>query len=249
MKKFLLGISLPVLTSLLIVVLCVSSFGYWFYQIGSYDKHIQTLSWAVASKKIVIDPGHGGIFPGKVGKNDLVEKEINLQIAKKLAGIFEESGAMVIMTRNTDQDLVDPDLEGRFLVKQRSDLDNRVKLAEKYNADLFISIHCNSIPSEKWSGAQTFYPADSKESEILAKSIQEQIISQIGNTKRQALVRKDTFLFDNLKIPSVIIECGFISNPKEAELLTQEEYQYRLAFAIYSGMAKYLAGEATVVNE
>ena len=74
---------LPVIVSLLIVFVCVSSFSFWFYQIGSYDQHIDALSWVVASKKIVIDPGHGGIFPGKVGSNGLVEKNINLEIAKK----------------------------------------------------------------------------------------------------------------------------------------------------------------------
>lgn len=239
---------LPVIVSILIVALCVSSFSYWFFRIGQYDQYIQTLSWVVASKKIIIDPGHGGIFPGKVGKNDLREKDINLEVAKKLVKFLNESGAMVIMTRNTDRDLVDSNIAGRFLLKQRSDLQNRVKLSKEYNADIFISIHCNSIPSERWSGAQTFYDPENKESEILAKTIQSELIKQLKNTKRQALIRRDTYLFENLEIPAVIIECGFLSNPKEAELLSQNEYQYRLAFAIYSGIVKYLAGEAEEVN-
>ncbi|KJS84966.1 MAG: hypothetical protein JM58_09345 [Peptococcaceae bacterium BICA1-8] len=239
---------ISVIISLLIVFVCVSSFSFWFYQIGSYDQHIQTLSWVVASKKIVIDPGHGGIFPGKVGSNGLVEKDINLEISKKLATIFSDSGAMVIMTRNEDSDLVAPDSNGSFLTKQRSDLENRVKLAHDYQADLFISIHSNSTPSQIWAGAQTFYNSEHKESETLGKAIQEEIIKQLKNTKRQALVRKETYLFDKLEIPAVIIECGFLSNPKEAELLSQQEYQHRMAFAIYSGIVKYLSGETNEVN-
>ncbi|NLT93927.1 MAG: N-acetylmuramoyl-L-alanine amidase CwlD [Clostridia bacterium] len=238
---------LPTLISILMVFLCVFSFSYWFYQIGMGDRHIQTLSWVVSGKRVVIDPGHGGIFPGKVNKN-IKEKDINLEISKKLADFFSQSGAMVIMTRNTDTDLVDPNVNGSLLSRQRSDLQKRVELAKEYDADLFISIHCNSTPSQVWSGAQTFYDPENKESEALAKSIQREIIEQLKNTKRQALVRRDTFLFENLEIPVVIIECGFLSNPKEAELLQQEEYQYRLAYAIYSGVVKYLANEITEVN-
>lgn len=247
LKKFLNIKSLPIFISVLIVLVCVSTFSIWFYQIGRSDQHIQTLSWVVSSKKIAIDPGHGGIFPGKV-ENDLKEKDINLAIAQKLAGIFEESGAMIILTRNTDSDLIDPNLNGSFLTKQRSDLESRVKLAQNYGAHLFVSIHCNSIPSPRWAGAQTFYDPDNKESELLGKTIQGEIIKQLKNTKRQALVRRDTFLFDNLEIPTVIIECGFLSNPQEAKLLSQEDYQYRLAYAIYSGIVKYLAGEIGEVS-
>ena len=152
------------------------------------------------------------------------------------------------MTRNSDTDLVDPNLNGSLLARQRSDLKKRVELAKEYDADLYISIHCNSTPSQVWSGAQTFYDPENEESEVLAKSIQGEIIEQLKNTKRQALVRRDTFLFENLEIPVVIIECGFLSNPKEAELLNQEEYQYRLAHAIYSGVVKYLANEINEVN-
>ncbi|MFZ7104447.1 MAG: N-acetylmuramoyl-L-alanine amidase CwlD [Peptococcaceae bacterium] len=247
--KFFTVKKIPVFISIALVFLCVSSFSYWFYQIGQFDRHIQTLSWVVASKKIVIDPGHGGIFPGKVGKNGLIEKDINLAISEKLAGILSESGAMVIMTRNKDTDLVNPDLQGRFLAKQRSDLENRVKMANDYSADLYISIHCNSTPSERWTGAQTFYDENNKAGEVLAKSIQNQIVKQLRNTKREALIRKNTFLFEQLQIPTVIIECGFISNPNEAKLLSQEEYQYRMAYAIYSGLVKYLAGEVSEVSE
>ncbi len=227
--------------SIFFALICVFGFTFWFYQIGLEDEYIQTLSWVVSSKKIVIDPGHGGIFPGKVSANNIKEKEINLEIAKQLAEILSESGAMVVMTRNTDTDLVGTDVQGSLLQKQRIDLQNRVKLARDYNADIFISIHCNSIPSERWSGAQTFFEPGDVESEQLAKCIQNELIQQLKNTKRQAIQRKDTFLFNELDIPTVIVECGFLSNPKEARLLTEPEYQYRLAYAIYSGIVKYLA--------
>jgi len=155
---------------------------------------------------------------------------------------------MVIMTRTKDEDLVGADIQGRFLQKQRSDLEARVNLAKKYNADLFISIHCNSIPSQRWSGAQTFYDPENKQSELLGKTIQAELIKQLKNTNRQALVRSDTYLFKNLEIPAVIVECGFLSNPTEAQLLSQPEYQHRLAFAIYSGIVKYLADEVNGIK-
>lgn len=231
----------------LVVLLCVSSFSYWLYTIGKEDEYIATLSWVVADKKIVVDPGHGGIFPGKVGHNDIVEKEVNLVIAKRLAQLLSEAGAIVLMTRDSDVDLVGA-AEGSFLQKQRADLKNRVDIAKEQEVDIFISIHCNSIPSPKWSGAQTFFEPENQESEIIAKTVQQELIKQLKNTKRQAIKREDTYLFRNLDIPAIIIECGFLSNPKEADLLTQEEYQHCIAFAIYSGLVKHFAQNAEQVS-
>lgn len=211
-----------------------------FYKIGMEDRYIQTLSWVVAGKKIVVDPGHGGIFPGKVSTDNTLEKDINLSVAQKLANIIKESGATVIMTRNSDTDLIG-NTNGQLIIKQRADLQARVHVAKKNNADIFISIHCNSIPSPKWSGAQTFYKDNDLESELLAKSIQQEIKSHLKNTKREAIIRKDTFLFENLDIPTVIVELGFLSNPQETKLLKNESYQQRLAYAIYSGLVKYLS--------
>ena len=231
----------------LVVLLCASCFSYWFYTIGKEDEYIATLSWVVADKKIVVDPGHGGIFPGKVGHNDIVEKEVNLAIAKRLAELLSEGGAIVFMTRDSDVDLVGS-TEGSLLQKQRADLKNRVEIAKVQSADAFISIHCNSIPSPRWSGAQTFFDPENQESEVMAKNVQQELIKQLKNTKRQAIKREDTYLFRNLEIPTIIIECGFLSNPKEAELLTQEEYQHCIAFAIYSGLVKYYAQNVEQVN-
>lgn len=231
----------------LIVLLCVSSFSYWFYTIGKEDEYIATLSWVIADKRILVDPGHGGIFPGKVGHNDIVEKEINLEIAKRLAELLSEAGAIVFMTRDSDVDLVN-DENGSLLEKQRADLKNRVAIAKEQGVDTYISIHCNSIPSPKWSGAQTFFDPENQESEIIAKTVQQELIKQLKNTKRQAIKREDTYLFRNLEVPTIIIECGFLSNPKEANLLTQEEYQHCVAFAIYSGLVKHYAQNAEQVS-
>lgn len=224
-----------------LTIFVFSLFSYVFYQMGKEDEHIETLSWVVAGKKIVIDPGHGGIFPGKISKENILEKDVNLAVATQLKNILAESGAKVYMTREDDIDLVNPNEKGKLIRKLRTDLQARVKLAEENEADLFISIHCNSIPSPKWRGAQSFFDPQSEDSQELAKMIQKEITSQLKNTDRKAIARHDTFLFENLEMPAIIIEIGFLSNPEETKLLTQKEYQYRISYAIHTGIIKYLA--------
>ena len=116
-----------------------------------------TISWMMAEKTFLIDPGHGGTFPGRVN-DDVLEKDINLNIALKLDQLLEETGAQVVMTRRSDVDLIPPESkEDKLLLQQRADLEQRIQMGAQANADYFISIHCNSIPNEKWRGAQVFY--------------------------------------------------------------------------------------------
>ncbi|SMB83604.1 N-acetylmuramoyl-L-alanine amidase [Desulfonispora thiosulfatigenes DSM 11270] len=222
-------------------IFVVSCFTYLFYSYGKETEHLETLSWVVAGKKVVIDPGHGGIFPGKINDDNIMEKDVNLAVSKQLQFILQEAGARVLLTREDDSDLVDPNENGKLIQKLRTDLQKRVQIAKDNEADLFISIHCNSIPSPKWQGAQTFYDPHNEESKLIATNIQKEIIAQLKNTKRQALARQDTFLFENLEIPAIIIELGFLSNPEESDLLNSSEYQYRIAYAIHSGLIKHLA--------
>lgn len=232
-----------IIISALLVVFGVSTF---ISDLLHYEEelgHLETLSWIVAGKKIVIDPGHGGMFPGKISDNNILEKDINLEVSKHLRNILQEAGARVILTREKDVDLVDPSENGKLILKLRSDLKKRVEIAKENDADLFISIHCNAIPSAKWRGAQTFYDSKNEQSKLIAMNIQKEIISQLKNTDRNALARDGTFLFDNLEIPAIIIELGFLSNPEEAELLSDLQYQYRLAYSIHSGIVKHLSQE------
>lgn len=203
-----------------------------------------TLSWVLAEKTFLIDPGHGGTFPGRVNESKVLEKDINLDIALKLDALLEETGALVVMTRRTDTDLVPQESqEEKLLLQQRADLEQRIQIGQQAKADYFISIHCNSIPNEKWSGAQTFYAPDDPESKALAQAIQQMLTEQLGDHEREALPREDTYLFKHAAVPTVIVECGFLSNPEEAAKLQDPAYQQQLAWAIYLGINQYLAAQ------
>ncbi len=208
---------------------------------GKYQSTIPGISWAIADETIVIDPGHGGIFPGKISITANEEKNINLSIAQKLQSYLLSSGATIIMTRTTDTELCDTNEELSLLNLQRADLKKRTDIAKQANADYFISIHCNSISSPQWHGAQVFYRPNDPVSESLAIAIQNRLTEQLENTDRQAIARDDTYLFRNLDIPAVIVECGFLSNPAEDELLLDELYQQKIAHAIYLGISDYLS--------
>ena len=200
-----------------------------------------TTSRAIAHRTIVIDPGHGGIDPGAIGYQGIKEKEIVLQVGKRLQQLLNHAGAKVLMTRVSDTDLGTPG-SGSLLTRKREDLSKRVELANKNNASLFLSIHVNAYPSPKWRGAQTFFQRNEPESKELAEAIQSELIKIMGNTTRAAKA-EDFFTTRNTKMPGVIIEIGFISNPAEGKLLTEKVYQRKLAYAIYSGLAKYYSNQ------
>ena len=199
-----------------------------------------TISWVIAEKTIVVDPGHGGTFPGRVNEDNILEKDINLQIATRLEAYLAESGANSMMTRRSDIDLVPTDSQSeKLIVQQRSDLEARIQLTKESKADYMISIHCNSIPNEKWYGAQTFYNPNDVESKALAKAIQQSLNQHIEDNDREALPREDTYLFEHAVATTVIVECGFLSNQAEAARLQDSAYQDALAWAIYLGMQDY----------
>lgn len=198
-------------------------------------------SWSVANRVIAIDPGHGGTDPGAVGSSGLKEKDIVLQVAERLHKLLNQSGAKVIMTRQSDMDLSTPG-SGSLLQRKREDLRKRVELAHNNNADFYLSIHVNAFPSSRWRGAQTFYQKNQPEGKKLAEAIQAELIRILGNTTR-AVKPGDFFTTRNTKMAAVIVEIGFISNPAEAKLMTDPAYQRKLAYAIYSGLVKYYSDQ------
>lgn len=228
-----------IMGGMLVLVIVIGMLCWW----GLHLRHQpqEAISWQMADQIIVIDPGHGGIFPGKVSSDGVLEKEINLAIAQKLQALLTESGCITVMTRESDKDLVpQSEQDSKMILRQRADLDARTNVASASQADLFVSIHCNSIPSVQWSGAQTFYASDNEQSAQLAQSIQQALKNQLKNTEREAIVREDTYLFKHLDIPAVIVECGFLSNTDETALLQQEAYQQKIAYAIFCGISDYL---------
>jgi len=199
------------------------------------------LAYGIASKIIVVDPGHGGFDPG-AWRGSLLEKDITLQISKKLQAYLSEAGAVVILLREKDEDLAPAPFKGSVRERKRSDLAARVESANKSKADIYVSIHTNADTSPRWSGAQTFYNSKSDASKILAEAIQEEFIRVLGNTKRKAKTG-NYYIIDKTEMPAVIAEVGFISNPVEARLLSDDEYQERIAYAIFSGIIKSQSSE------
>lgn len=194
------------------------------------------LSYGVANKVIVIDPGHGGLDQGAT-RDKYIESDITLQISKKLAQNLSQAGAMVIMLRENESDLAGDEFTGTIGQHKREDMKRRVAKANQARADLYISIHTNAVPNTVWTGAQTFYKPNNEESKIIAKAVQEELSKTLGNTKRKA-APGGYFVLNHTKMPAILIETGFISNPGEAALLADGKYQSKLAFAIFSGVAQ-----------
>jgi len=202
-------------------------------------------SFAVDALTVIIDPGHGGEDPGAVGDNiQLKEKDINLIIGKRLKELLMEDGFNVIMTREEDGLLYKEGTKG-YTNKRRQDLLNRKKIMDESEADIVVSIHMNKFPQSQYHGAQTFFPKNSEESKRLAQCIQRSLRDMVDpENKREALV-KDTeiLILKNIKKPTVIVECGFLSNAEEEQKLSTQEYQEKLAAAIKEGIKKYYGEE------
>lgn len=186
---------------------------------------------------VVVDAGHGGDDPGKIGINGAKEKDINLKIAKKVREYLANEDIRVVMTRETEDGLYDAGAAH----KKVQDMKRRIAVIEETEPDLAVSIHQNSYPEEYVHGAQVFYYEGSTEGKTLAEKIQKRLILGADpENKRQIKANSSYYLLKKTKIPIVIVECGFLSNEKEAEALCTEEYQDRIAWEITLGILQYL---------
>lgn len=187
---------------------------------------------------IIIDPGHGGFDPGKVGIDEtILEKDINLSISHILKKQLEKAGYHVIMTRTKDEGLYN---EGDSN-KKITDMRKRVETINESNALLAVSIHQNSFTQASSKGAQVFYHSQSEEGKILAETIQEQIKTELQDDNRRAAKSNNTYyMLKKTTCPIVIVECGFLSNPEEATLLTTKSYQKKMAKGICNGILSYV---------
>lgn len=193
-----------------------------------------------AKPVVVIDSGHGGNDPGKVGVDGSLEKDINLEIARKLKRYLEASDVTVVMTREADRGLYGE----KDSSKKMADMKNRCELINKTRPELVVSIHQNSYHEEQISGGQVFYYKDSEKGKRLAEILQQRFDYVLGDkNKRLAKPNGNYYLLLHVKQPIVIVECGFLSNWKEAAALNAEEYQERLAWTIHMGIMEYLNGQ------
>lgn len=186
---------------------------------------------------VVIDAGHGGKDPGKVGVDGSLEKDINLQIALKLQKFLEMQDVEAILTRDSDIGLYDENTSN----KKVQDMKNRVALIEEKNPALTVSIHQNSYHEEYVHGAQVFYYAGSEKSKELAERIQQVMALQLDrDNARQAKANDSYYLLKKTSSPIVIVECGFLSNYEEAHKLSSDLYQEKVAWAIHLAIMQWL---------
>lgn len=186
---------------------------------------------------VVVDAGHGGDDPGKVGVNGTLEKELNLAIAKRLAALLRQADVQVVMTRKEDAGLYDTGTSG----KKVQDMKRRIALMEETAPDLVVSIHQNSYSDEAIKGAQVFYYTGSEEGQTLAQLIQKRMVSVLDPENHRVEKENDSYyLLKKTSRPIVIVECGFLSNPQEEILLCDPAYQERVAWNIHMGILQYL---------
>ena len=188
--------------------------------------------YSLLGKVIYIDPGHGGRDSGAISST-FYEKDMNLILSKKLETILTEKGAIVYLTREGDYDLSNSTIN-----RKRNDLYNRVKLINNSNCDLYISIHLNASPSQKWNGIQIFYSNILKENKLLAQTVTDTMKENLKNVRD---IKKENgyYMYSKIKVPGILLEAGFISNANDNYKIRQEEYQTTLMNNIAIGIENY----------
>ena len=185
---------------------------------------------------VVLDPGHGGKDPGKVGADEELEKDINLAISLKVREKLEEDGMEVVMTREEDVMLSDGDADNKKL----EDLNRRIGIINEQQHAIAVSIHQNSYSDPAVRGAQVFYFTHSDKGKQAAEALQKELLEFDQENTRDIKANDTYYLLKKTEVPTVIVECGFLSCPGEAELLTDEAYQEELAGAIAKGIESWV---------
>lgn len=209
--------------------------------IGTENDDVAVQSSGNIRPVIIIDAGHGGIDGGAVASDGTQEQYINLDIARKINEYLSELGYVTIMTRTDDNSIHDPDAE-TIRQKKVSDIHNRLKIIETHQDSIFVSIHLNYYTESKYNGTQVFYSPNNANSGKLAQYIQNSVVSllQPYNTRQIKQSDSSIYLLYHSPVPSVMVECGFLSNAEETEKLKNENYRTQMAEAICKGIIDYL---------
>ncbi len=216
MKKYFIKVSIV----FIVVILCLAN-------------KIVFASLPLTGKLIIIDVGHGGADPGTMS-GDIYEKDINLAISLELESELSRLGASVILIRNGDYDLSKPNASWR----KKSDFDNRIKMINNSGADYYVSIHLNYLEDANYYGPQVFYNTKNENNKLMAEQIQSELNKEIKTDREVKLIPSATYMYKELNVKGVLIECGFLSNDHERSLLVTKEYQKKLAKTIASTMGK-----------
>ncbi len=222
------------LFALIFTLFCI--IGARFPAIVSQHREASTLP---ASGIVIIDAGHGGEDGGAVSQSGVCEKDINLRLSMLLGDIFDAAGYSAVQTRTEDRLLYDRNVnfQGR---KKILDMAARLDIAKSHAAELFISIHMNAFPQPIYRGLQVYYSPHHKDSENIAKSIQALAKTSLQPANNRAVKPSGgkIYLLDKLDYPAVLVECGFLSNPDEAQLLCDADYLQKLAFVIFAAASE-----------
>lgn len=220
-----------------VAILCTAA----LLAIACSSVNIPTSETIALEKAVIIDAGHGDPDGGALGSDGTREAELNLAVAQRLAQLFAEADTQVIMTRTTSEGIHDKELVG-ISAQKKSDMRRRREIQQSMDGALFISIHMNYFSDSKYYGAQVVYDGQSDTSKRLAECIQASLKEHVDEENNREAMKSNgkLFLLKSPSVPSVIVECGFMSNANELAMLKSEEYQDRLAKAIYIGAQNYL---------
>ena len=226
-----------------VTLICVFLFGGLLYTALNDTANIQTSVQTDNSITVVIDPGHGG-EDGGASANNVLEKDINLKISLKLKDMLNTAGINVVMTRDSDKSIYDSSAD-TTRQKKVSDLKNRVSIINGSKNNILVSIHQNKFEQSKYSGTQIFYSKNNPQSELLAEDIRRSVtgLIQPENKRELKAASESIYILNKATVPAVIVECGFLSNENEAKLLSDNEYQQKMAFSIFCGIMNRLSSK------
>ena len=237
-RQLLSNLAFIFLFSFLFAVYCQSAI--FFFDNAEAVRENTAASSDFTERLILLDAGHGGEDGGTVGVNGINEKVLNLETSAALEVYLRFAGFEVVQTRREDALLYDKstDFEGR---KKMLDLAERLRIAEELLPDLFISIHMNSFPDGKYSGLTVYYSPNDERSRVAAELMRASVVEHLQPDNRRELKRagSNIYLLDRLDTPSVLVECGFLSNAEECELLCTKEYRHKLSFVLFSSVSSF----------
>ena len=230
--------------SVIVVLACVCGVTAVYFGGQKAEEAVQTLATRPPYEPptIVLDAGHGGMDGGCTSVNGVSEKGINLEILLHLRAMLQMEGYTVVVTRDTDRSIHEEGIEG-IANQKSSDMDHRLALFNEYDPVVCVSIHQNQFTDAAYSGAQMFYSSTNRDNSILAQALQDAFVAQLQPENRREIKQcgKELFLCYFSENPTVMAECGFLSNPEEAALLESTEYQQKVAFTLFDGLNQYLA--------
>lgn len=221
------------------VILIASIVFMGYYNINSKMQDVFTQK-ASYEPTIIIDAGHGLEDGGAVSKSGLIEKNVNLEIALSLEAFFRQGGFNVQMIRTTDTAIYDTTAQ-TLRDKKVSDIHNRSEICNSNQNNIYISIHQNYFEQSQYKGTQIFFSSNNTQSKSVAECIKTSVVKFLQNDNERQCKEADSsiYILDNATVPAILIECGFLSNLQEAELLASKEYRNKLSYCIYIGFLQY----------